>query len=323
MTKNHMDEKKIIDFLKLRSLPIPSALNIVEDTTKFMSIDRSDVLLLDNTPYFVKSNEKEIGFGMDGEPKYWVKRALNLNSGELQIIKLVFHEKFSQKVGDFIIRFFRNPEKESAVLEAVKNHPDFMHGFTVKDIGGNAVRIIEYIPGMTLNRLVVSIRKPHIRYIHENLPKILSDVCRCFSSLGWLHEHGLVHGDVRWDHLIRDKSMDRLRWIVFDYDYYFPENPFGVDLFGIGKILAYVIGKGPYIFSDIKYNPDFSDVLDLLTIEDFSLIQKNLLMNLSRLFPYLPRRLNNILLMFSGYTTVFYDSAQQVVEDLSDAIRDL
>jgi hypothetical protein len=93
-----MDKKTILEFFKLRSLPIPSAINIVDDTTEFMNIDRGDVLMLDNTPYFVKSNEREIGFGMDGDPKYWVKRTLNLNTGELQIIKLVFHEKFSQKV---------------------------------------------------------------------------------------------------------------------------------------------------------------------------------------------------------------------------------
>lgn len=318
-----MDEKAILSLFKSRSLPIPSNYSIIQDTTQFMNIDSGDVILLNNTPYLVKNTEKEIGFGIDGEPKYWVKRTLNLKSGKMQIVKLVFHEGFSQRVGDFEIKFFRSPIKEAAVLEKVKNHPDFMHGFTVKDTRGNAVRIIDYIPGMTLNRLVTSTQKPHIQYFREDLTQILSSVGECFSSLSWLHEHDLVHGDVRWDHLIRDKASNRLRWIDFDYDYYFPENPFGVDLFGIGKILAYVIGKGPYIYSDIKHNPVFSDVLGSLCIEDFSLIQKNLLMNLSKLFPYMPRRLNEVLLMFSGHTTVFYDSANQVADDLLDALRDL
>jgi len=318
-----MDEKAILNLFKVRSLPIPLSLKIVEDTTEFMSIDKGDILLLDETPYLVRNNEKEVGFGMDGDPKYWVKRTLNLTNGELQIIKLVFHEEFSQKVGDFEIRFFRNPDKEAAVLEAVKEHSGFMHGFTVKDVCDNTVRIIDHIPGMTLNRLIINISKPHITYFREDLPKILSSVCQCLSSLGWLHDHELVHGDVRWDHLIKDKSCDRLRWIDFDYDYHFPENPFGVDLFGIGKIIAYAIGKGPHIYSDIKHNRDFSDTLDSLCIEDFSLIQKNLLMNLLKIFPYLPKRLNHILLMFSGHTNVFYDSAKQVVDDLFDAIRDL
>jgi hypothetical protein len=318
-----MDEQTILDLLQARSIPIPSTVNIVEDTTEFMAIDKDDVLLLNNIPYLVKTNEKEVGFGFDDEPKYWVKRTLNLINGETQIIKLVFHEEFSQKVGDFVIKFFRNPDKEAAVLEAVKEHSDFMHGFTVQDIEGNTVRIIDHIPGMKLNHLVVNIPKPHVTYFRDDLPKMLSYLCKCFNSLGWLHDHGLVHGDVRWDHLIRDRSSDRFRWIDFDYDYHFPENPFGIDLFGIGKILAYVLGKGPYIYSDIKYNPDFSEVLDSLCVEDFSIIQNNLLMNLSRLFPYIPERLNNLLLMFSGRATVFYDSAKQVVEDLSDAIRDL
>ena len=98
----------------------------------------------------------------------------------------------------------------------------------------------------------------------------LKNIVRAFEAIRFLHINGQKHGDIRNDHIIVEKDTGNYVWIDFDYDYHFPENPFGIDLFGIGKILAYVLGKGPYIYSDIKYNPDFSEVLDSLCVEDFS-----------------------------------------------------
>lgn len=295
-------------------IPVPSKLKIVEDTTEFMDLDRNDVILLDNTPFLVIRNEKEIGFGFDNEPKYWVKRSTNLVTGRLQIVKLVFFEKFIQTVGDVKINFFRNPRKEATALEITADHPDYMQGHTIKDIKGNLVKIIEYIPGKTLNQIVTGTNTTHSEYFYDILPEILSQLSDCLRSLSWLHEHGLVHGDVRWDHILFDREMKRYRWIDFDYDYYFPENPFGVDLFGIGKILAYVIGKGPYLYSDIKYSSRFESVLRTLCMEDFAILQQSLLMNIVKLYPYVPSKLNNILLHFTDYANLYYDSANIIYQ---------
>jgi hypothetical protein len=304
-------------------IPVPSKFRIIEDTTEFMGLDKDDVILLDNIPYMVLRNEKEIGFGLDNEPKYWVKRATNLESGDLKVVKLVFYEKFTQKVGDQKIWFFRNPKKEAAALEVTAQHPDFMQGYSAKDIKGNLVRIIEHIPGKTLSKIVTGPRIAHREYFNNLMPDILSQLSECLFSLSSLHGQGLVHGDVRWDHILFDRELKRYRWIDFDYDYFFPENPFSVDLFGIGKILAYVIGKGPYLYSDIKYSSKFESVLNTLCIEDFAILQQNLLMNVAKLYPYVPAKLNNILLHFTGYANVYYDSAKQIIDDLEDALCDM
>lgn len=52
--------------------PVPG-MQIFQDTTDFMKLDFGDVLVLEDTPYFIIRNEKEVGFWMDGDPKYWVK----------------------------------------------------------------------------------------------------------------------------------------------------------------------------------------------------------------------------------------------------------
>ena len=83
-----MTENEINKLMQKLGIPVPLNFRIIEDTTEFMGLDKDDVLLLDNIPYLILRNEKEIGFGLDDEPKYRVKRTTNLESGKLQIVKL-------------------------------------------------------------------------------------------------------------------------------------------------------------------------------------------------------------------------------------------
>lgn len=87
-----MTENEIDKLMRKLGIPVPSWFRIIEDTTEFMDLDKDDVILLDNVPYLVLRNEKEIGFGLDNEPKYWVKRVTDLKSGRLQIVKLEYIE---------------------------------------------------------------------------------------------------------------------------------------------------------------------------------------------------------------------------------------
>ena len=74
-------------------------LTIHDNTTEFMSIDAGHVIELEDRHYLVRGDETEPRFGLDGDPKYWVKKAVDLADGSSKIIKLVFHESFNVHVG--------------------------------------------------------------------------------------------------------------------------------------------------------------------------------------------------------------------------------
>jgi hypothetical protein len=46
----------------------------------------------------VVADMREGRFGIDDQPKYWVKKAVELETGELRILKLVFHEEFTTRM---------------------------------------------------------------------------------------------------------------------------------------------------------------------------------------------------------------------------------
>ena len=59
---------------------------------------------------------------------------------------------------------------------------------------------------------------------------------------------------------------------------------------------------------------------DALIPGDFSLLVQNRVVNLQRLFPYIPDTLNNILLHFSSGTDIFYESVEEMQNDLETAL---
>ncbi len=61
------------------------------DTTDFFRVEYGDVVILGDRPYLIRHNAKEGRFGVDDEVKFWVKRSIDLKSGSLKIIKLVFY----------------------------------------------------------------------------------------------------------------------------------------------------------------------------------------------------------------------------------------
>lgn len=318
-----MDTTSIQDLLARQSRSLAPDAKVVEDTSDFMRLDAGDVMVLENTAHLITRNEEEVGFGMDGDQKYWVKRTLNLHSGEVNIVKLVFFEEFTHTMGGVAVRFYRSPSKEAKVLDSVQGHVRFMQGFSVDDAAGNNVRVIDFIRGPSLNRQVVNLPFNHQQYFRKNLPVILERLCPCLEALSFLHQHGLVHGDVRWDHIFWDRERELYRWIDFDYTYDFPENPWGADLFGLGKIIGYVVGKGPLLYADIQRIPMFADAAASLVLEDFSVVEQGKLMNLKKLYPYIPESLNNVLLHFSGHAHFFYESVEEVLHDLHAALNDL
>ena len=149
---------------------VPDKFKVITDTSDFFQVEYDDVLVLDSKLYLVKRYEKEGRFGLDEEPKYWVRRAIDLADGTTKIIKLVFHEEFETKIAGVPVRCFRSPKKEARILDLVANHPNFMHGYWVNDSAGNNVRILEFIQGHRLDEIIPKYGDSHEDYFSNYFP---------------------------------------------------------------------------------------------------------------------------------------------------------
>jgi len=295
---------------------VPRKLNIVTDTSDFYRVDYDDVLMLDGEPYLIRHYEREGRFGIAEQPKFWVKRAIDLTDGKKKIIKMVFPEKFRVRVGGLVFDCVRSSAKEARILDLVRGHASFMQGFSARDSAGNIVRVIDYIPGMTLDAFISGIGQGHEDYFHSVFPSILDSYITLVKAIGFLHRHGEKHGDIRRDHIIKEKN-GTYQWIDFDFNYWHEENMFGYDLFGLGNILIFLTGCGdvtPHVLG--KNN---SRLLDRLSADDMNIIFSNRVANLKKIYPYIPEALNHILLHFSSRASIFYDDTEQFLADLQEA----
>ena len=135
---------------------------------------------------------------------------------------------------------------------------------------------------------------------------------------------GELHGDVRNDHLLINRQTGTYSWIDFDYTYEWSENPFGVDLFGLGNVLLLTCGKGFHLLRDLSNGaPAGSKRKSELTASDFSLFFPHRIINLQKLFPYIPDSLNQVLLRFSQGSDVFYETTEELLNDLRTCTADL
>jgi hypothetical protein len=296
---------------------LPRNFRVHTDTTDFFRVDYNDVLILNNHPYLVRGNAKEGRFGIDDEPKFWVKRSTDLLDGSRKVIKLVFNERFQARVGPLMFDCVRSPEKEARVLDVVKGHPNFMQGFSVADDSCNVVRIIDYICGKNLPALISGVKEGHEDYFYRRFPSILHSYVETVKAITFLHENEEIHGDVRRDHILIDETTSRFRWIDFDFIFYHHENRFGYDIFGLGNILVYLVGGGDIIAQELR--DERPDTFQKITQDDLNIIFHNRVVNLKKVFPYIPDALNFILLHFAMGAETFYDDTGQFLDDLLKA----
>lgn len=296
-------------------------LRIHTDTSDFFDIEYGDVVQLNGNHYLVRNSAREGRFGLEEDVKHWVKRAIDLGRSQMCIVKLVFYEKFMASVGGIEFECFRSPRKEARILELVKDHPNFMHGLSAADDRGNTVRVLEYIAGKSLATLIADLAVDHETYFHDMLPDILEQYLECVAAIGFLHEHGEKHGDIRRDHILIDRQTGRYRWIDFDYNFRHRENIYGYDLFGLGNVLLYIVGRGDVLLGDLK-NRNFSGFSGL-TEADLNIVFHNRVANLKKVYPYIPEALNRVLLHFSNGANWFYEQTGQLIDDLEAAVNTL
>ncbi len=295
--------------------------NPVTDTTDFFSIDNGDEILINESRYKITGHAKENRFGID-DPKFWVKRAIDVETGERKFIKLAYFESFDMSLGGIPIKCFRDPEKEGAILDLVTDHPDFMQGVSYLDSKGNNVRVIDVVHGKDFITYIHSFRMPYDVYFKEVLPGILQKILRAFEAIRFLHSYGYRHGDIRNDHILVNSETGNLVWIDFDYDYVVNENPFSLDVLALGNILIYAIGKGfheRYMIINDKHK--YGDFAEKIVEDDFSFIDPRRFVNLRKLYPIIPATLNNILMHFSKGSEVVYEMTDEVIEDLNRCIQ--
>ncbi|MBI5741590.1 MAG: hypothetical protein HZA16_12860 [Nitrospirae bacterium] len=296
---------------------VPGKINIITDTTDFFRVEYADIFILEDRPYLVGNCKREGRFGMDDQPKFWVKTAIDLISGDLKIIKMVFRESLTTRVGELVFECVRSPRKEARILALTKDHPHFMHGFGMKDSAGNIIRVIDYIYGKTLSDQVPGYGKGHEDYFYNYFPFVLDDYIKLVNAIKFLHDHGEKHGDIRRDHIIKEKEGGPYRWIDFDFNYMHRENMFGYDLFGLGNILLYITGRGDVTTQHLKKHN--GALFGRLTCDDLNIVFRNRVVNLKKIYPYIPDQLNNILLHFSIGANIFYDNTVQLLSDLREA----
>lgn len=292
--------------------------NIITDTSDWLKIIRGDILRLGGRDYLIKGNQHETRFGIGEQPKLWVFNALDLKTGEHKIIKTVFLEDFNVHVGVFRIHCYRSSEKEAYVLDIARGDDRFMQGHTVMDDKENKVRIIDFIRGDSLFGYVHGINKSHERYFHEDMPVILHNLVDSLDAIDFLHKHGTCHGDIRNDHIIIDAETDRYRWIDFDLNQHVAD----YDVWSLGNIINYVVGKGIRAFQQIMRRDDFSDeVKKSLAPEDGSAFFEYRIMNLKKLYPYIPAKLDAILNHFTLRPKESYTNCGRLIEDYMEMLE--
>jgi serine/threonine protein kinase len=309
--KNEQDLRQRIAELTGRSTPGKVA--VFEDTSAFMSIDSGDVLRFADNDYFVLGTASEGRFGIDDQPKYWVKIAVDLATGVKKIIKLVFDEAFDSRIGSAVFQCTRSPKKESAVLKAMRGHPNFMQGESVLDSAGNLVRIIDFIPGISLYERLRRLETPHETYYSLMLPTVMRSAMECMEGIRQLHEIGLNHGDIRTDHILVGGDESHYIWIDFDYDVFRQD----YDVFCLGNVLLQIVGKGRHSAHDVAlHHADYDDFKGRLAPGDMSLMYQHRVANLKKLFPHVSSDINDILMRFSAEATTQYQDVESILCDL-------
>jgi hypothetical protein len=285
---------------------------VFADTSSFMAIERDHIIDLEGEMFVVRGTERETRFGLGDQPKFWVKRVLALESGRPQILKLVFPEEFRVRVGSLEVRCARSAAKEAEVLRLVHGDARFMQGRAVRDAAGNVVRILDIIDGTTLLDHLLSGSVPHEHYFATAFPSVLAHVLDCLRGIQTLHEAGLVHGDIRNDHVLVEREGGRFRWIDFDL---WQDSP-AFDVWSVGNVLHCVIARGFVHFREVVHeHPELSGKL---SDDDASAFFPYRVMNLAKVFPYLPNKLNDVLLRFSVGTRTPYESVAAVVDDICE-----
>jgi hypothetical protein len=202
------------------------------------------------------------------------------------------------------------------VLDLVRGDPHFMQGVTARDEKGNLVRIIDRIQGVSFYAHVQSLDMDHERYFNEVMPLVLVNVREAVASMSRIHEAGMCHGDIRNDHIFIEQSTGRFRWIDFDLTQDFSD----FDVWSLGNVLSFTVAGTILTFDDAARIGGPHPALEL---DDAAVLFGYRVMNLRKLYPYIPRCLNDVLMRFSVGAKEPYGSVAEIVHDLDACLSEI
>ncbi|MBF0432700.1 MAG: hypothetical protein HQK83_15560 [Fibrobacteria bacterium] len=308
---------------KLQSLTrvvLPLEVPITRDLSDYTDIRRGMVVELDDEHYLIVGNMYESRFTLEEYPKYWVKSAIELKTGMKKILKWEFNENFVFPLGLLKIKCYRSAQKEADILDLVQGNSYFMQGKTVKDSLGTEVKIIDFIYGNSFYNYIHNLKLDHHNYFQQLFPDILKHLVHLLTAIAYIHNNDYVHGDIRNDHIFIDDKNGNFKWIDFDTKQDFDD----FDIWSLGNILLFAAGKGVHTFKSVKTNPDVSAKgAASICKDDSSAFFKHRIMNLQKLFPYIPDKLNRILMHFSINTTEFYECVMDIILDVEELLEEM
>jgi len=87
--------------------------------------------------------------------------------------------------------------------------------------------------------------------------------------------------------------------------------------------LMYLTVRRNFYPRDIIADADLGElVANSIKPGDYSLLSKNRIANLQKIYPYIPTALNNIFLHFSLGTEVFYETVDELYQDLETVLAE-
>ena len=94
-----------------------------------------------------------------------------------------------------------------------------------------------------------------------------------------------------------------------------------MSLFGLGNVLLFITGRGD--ITTYRLLQEDPGVFDRLTEDDMNIVFHNRVNNLKKVYPYIPEKLNRVLMHFSTGAKVFYDTTDELLDDLREAREEL
>ena len=208
-------------------------------------MDYDDVVILGGVPYFVRNNEREGRFGLEDEPKFWVKRSINLLTGETEGPEVGLQGALRGQDREPRVRMRAEPPEGGADPGTGPRQG----GFHAGDDGAGLRRPPASHPRLHPRQDALPDRahcsgQDHEDFFYDHFPIVLDEYVGIVEAIRFLHQSGEKHGDIRRDHLIKDETTGRYRWIDYDFNYRHGESRFAYDLFGLGNILVFITGRG-------------------------------------------------------------------------------
>jgi hypothetical protein len=146
----------------------------------------------------------------------------------------------------------------------------------------------------------------------------LAKLVDSIKAVKYLHDNGTCHGDIRNDHIVIESSTGSYRWIDFDLNQHVAD----FDVWSMGNILNYAVGKGINSFHGVMRSAKISDrIKNSLKSEDGSAFYEYRIINLKKLYPYIPQRLNDVLMHFAINPRGNYNTIDELLEDYGEMLE--